>query len=470
VLPLEVALSCHQRADVLRSLCRAFANAIFLPGAEGQFPLHHAMLHRCNATIVQCLLAASGTDPHAEHASMLQFYGSGRTEEVSLCDAYTTTERNGNSQLLTGLIAAAKKDGNGQLPLHQGLKSCCPWSSVKLVLAAYPEAVHCRDNAGLLPVHVALIAKYPLDGLKILLAASESPLPPDGQHGSSLLSWACQYSNKKDEVDALVELAISAGDATAAAAKADATGSLPLHWACQAKLVVNHGSQPRQSRSEQTQKNELATVQLIERIIDLHPPAVEVTDSAGRLPLHWAATSPHPKVVEYVLSLYQAGAATADRNLQIPIFYAIEHSTKLPVIELLLNVNDAACLSHFDAEGRCPLFHAMFTRSEPEIVDLLKSHENSPVISRETVPKTLRIILACQQLMRSEEDKRWDDEEFELEVDRANLFASVMALMSSGRDEPYTFTPKILYKDEEGMDYGAQSPTLGLVYRSSIQV
>ena len=468
-LPLEVAMSCHQQYDVLQALCDAFAKAIFLPGAEGRFPLHHAMLHNCGASIVNLLLQTSGKDPRAEHASMSQFYN-GRAdqpqlqpEEVSLCGAYATTphQQQQVATTTTGRIAATKKDIDGQLPLHQGLKRKCSWSSVELVLAAYPEAVHVRDNEGLLPVHTALISSYPLPGLKVLLAASESPLPADGRFSASMLAWACQYSNKEAEVDELVGLAIAAGDVATAAAAPDATGALPLHWACQRKLSATPtgAEQQRRSQQQQAEADELATLRLIQRIAMLYPAALEIADNAGRLPLHWAATSPHHKVAEHILSRYPAGATTVTKDGQLPIFYAIEHSKKLPIVELFVELNDGVALKHFDAKGCCPLFLAMLARSSPEMIALLQNHAASPTISRETVPKALRLQLVSQQLMRSEDSKRFDEEEYPLEVDRANLFETVLDVVGEVDEEeaPLTYTPKVVYEGEEGMDYGGLS-------------
>ena len=164
-------------------------------------------------------------------------------------------------------------------------------------------------------------------------------------------------------------------------------------------------------------------------------------------------------MAEHILSRYPAGATTVTKDGQLPIFYAIEHSKKLPIVELFVELNDGVALKHFDAKGCCPLFLAMLARSSPEMIALLQNHAASPTISRETVPKALRLQLVTQQLMRSEDSKRFDEEEYPLEVDRANLFETVLDVVGEVDEEeaPLTYTPKVVYEGEEGMDYGGLS-------------
>ena len=97
----------------------------------------------------------------------------------------------------------------------------------------------------------------------------------------------------------------------------------------------------------------------------------------------------------------------------------------------------------------------MSKRGRQPIVDLLKS-SGSPTLDR-SAPKEVRVKI-CLQLMRgSDEDHDFDEEESTMEVDRTNLFQSVVEHVQHMDEDELKSTPKILYEGEEGEDYGGLS-------------
>ena len=97
----------------------------------------------------------------------------------------------------------------------------------------------------------------------------------------------------------------------------------------------------------------------------------------------------------------------------------------------------------------------MSKRGRQPIVDLLRS-SGSPTLDR-SAPKEVRVKI-CLQLMRgSDEDHDFDEEESTMEVDRTNLFDSVVEHVQHMDEDELKSTPKILYEGEEGEDYGGLS-------------
>ena len=240
-LPLELALGAGANVDVLRILCRAYKQAIFMPLSERsdyRFPLHAALAHGCDVAVITDLLSTAAEKQ----------VGGATTHRFGVATGvYHSITKHGAEM-------ARVPDHQGRLPLHISLTYNAKAASVLQVLQAYPEAVNVADSHGMLPVHIALMKEHAVQVVLPLIQAS-GPVAPDGNYGRSLLHWACRSNYERFLIEQLVQMD-ALGDK--AASTPEKSGELPLHC-----LVSRSG---RGSKS--------TALDLLKYLLDLNPAAV----------------------------------------------------------------------------------------------------------------------------------------------------------------------------------------------------
>jgi ankyrin repeat protein len=162
--------------------------------------------------------------------------------------------------------AASVEDSFGRLPLHAAVDMENPWlSAVDTIVQSFPQALLRRDGGGRLPLHVAV-----------------DKCVPD-----------------VNVVDLLVKV-----DPDAACARRG-VGRLPLH------NIMFCDSIP---------------LQTLESLCRAYPDGVKTKDAYGRLPLHYAVdkSNPQASVVRYLLQLYPDAAAVKDSHMRYPLTIAVD--------------------------------------------------------------------------------------------------------------------------------------------------
>jgi ankyrin repeat protein len=428
IFPLESAMSRGAISGVLQVLCKTYQRAVFLPGCRHAYMLHAAMAHRCELAVIETFL-------QAKDARVL---GEAQTHRLGPATGVGVQETT-----VSGVFAASQPDDKGRLPLHIGLGSQAQWKCIQACWRAYPDALKVADAEGRLPVHIALGRGYDSActlELATATAALTGGVAVDRQYERTLVHWAATMESYDLEfVEAVMELDRLKGGACFRTP--DKSGQLPLHHWLQRRAI--------DSKEEVT------------KIVAFHPSAVAIADAKGRLPLHWAAGRNDGRgdvaegIATEILEAFPAAAHMVDDDGCLPLHYAVRTDKAVAaVVQLLLHRHPDGVRAP-DQEGLVPLFHAMLQQQPEPVLELLRP--NSPAVSRDSTPKKLRVRLALAPLKTREDDKRWDEEQTEYEVDRSDLFASVLQEVAQKDSEELQYTPKIVYEAEEGDDYGGLS-------------
>ncbi len=149
----------------------------------------------------------------------------------------------------------------GQVPLHVACERGASAVVVNALLAAYPEAVRCRDSAGCLPLHAAAANPECSKDVVALLV---------DRHPDSVL--------ERDE-----------------------ESRLPLHHAC----VRGDG----------------ATPDVVAQLVMLYPDTALAVDSSGSVALHIACTvdAPNERLLRLLLSVDESAASVVDERGRFPL-------------------------------------------------------------------------------------------------------------------------------------------------------
>lgn len=415
-LPLELALSSGANADVLRILCRGYKQAIFMPlssRSDYQFPLHAALAHGCDVTFITELLSTAAEKQ----------VGGATTHRLGVATGVY------HSVTKYGAEMAQVPDQKGRLPLHISLQYCAKVESILQVLQAFPDAVTVVDNNGMLPVHIALGKDNAVQAVLPILKAS-APVHPDGNYGRSLLHWACRHNYDLSFIEQLTKMD-ALGDK--AASTPEKSGELPLHCLM---------SRAASSKPDST---------LFEYLLALNPAAVSTTDGKGRYPLHRAVERNEPQIVVKLLKMFPEAAAVADKDGRCPLHHCIasdslNNEQTMDMIKLLLKY-DRSALKMADVEGLYPLYISLMIKGkngESNSVAAFLREQGSPKLTL-SAPRKVRVKIALQMMRRNESDHLWDEDEVYYEVNRTNLFESVIDEVGAKDRSEMRSTPKILY-------------------------
>lgn len=310
-----------------------------------------------------------------------------------------------------------------------------------MLLGAHPEGASVVDDDGMCPVAIAIASHYPATNIRALMQLADGA--PTTRR-KNLLHWTFSSGSRqlKQDVNFVQELILREGPT--ALADPDPAGQLVLHSLCQADLP--------QSAEDWSSGTGVARL-----ILERSPRTASSTaDGTGRIPLHYAACGTSIGIVDALLARNPRGPAALDHSGRLPLHYAAENSNSVDVVVAVLRGNEATA-SVFDKAGVCPLFDAMMRNTDAgrDIARVLK--ELSPRVSCDA-PWRVRSKIVTAMMKADESERRWDEDECEYMIDRADYFDSAVAAAAIAADEEQlAATPKIRFEGEDGDDYGGLS-------------
>lgn len=131
----------------------------------------------------------------------------------------------------------------------------------------------------------------------------------------------------------------------------DSSGALPLHWAT---------------------RNEDLPVECIDILVNAYPQSVGMADNKGFLPLHWAVNADQPNVdiIRKLLKLNPQSASTPTSSGSLPLHYAVSRSRPSPGVIKALMAAFPDAIRYRCEEGFLPLHRYL---QNPELdVEILK--------------------------------------------------------------------------------------------------
>lgn len=136
---------------------------------------------------------------------------------------------------------------------------------------------------------------------------------------------------------------------------ADSTGALPLHWAT---------------------RNEDLPVEVIDLLVAANPGSAGVTDSKGFLPLHWAVNQDQPnvEVIRRLLKIHPKAASTPSSSGSLPLHYCVSREKPHPAVIKALMAAFPDGIRYRCEEGCLPL-HRFLQRSRVDM-DILRQLVN----------------------------------------------------------------------------------------------
>ena len=268
--------------DVVRLLLEAGSEALAIADKKGMLPLHCALRAGVPCEVVGLLLASAG-----------------------------------------GQAAARVSDAYNSLPLHwatyhmKGHALCV--DTIRIVLAAYPQAVREHDGEGNLPLHAVLqsdasrrqVNAVPLEAVRLLIDA----FPP-----------AAAAQNKLSRLPLCSAITLSAGGAG--------------HHADSWPLPV------------------------FEAVLAAYPQAAEqrIPNEGNVMPLHYALKCRASRgIVQSLLKHYEEAVRTVDNDGKTPLHDAVQQRAPLDVVRMVLQADEAAARVQQE-DGLLPLPRMLNTR------------------------------------------------------------------------------------------------------------
>eukprot|EP00536_Pseudo-nitzschia_multiseries_P002319 jgi/Psemu1/183239/e_gw1.30.132.1 len=159
--------ACNRRCpypDVVKSLIRAYPDALLCSEEKGWLPLHYACRFKAPRDVVELLLHS---DPEKGRVAVSRPDRKGRSP---LYYAVRYDAPAGNGELISKLVelcpeAASTPDTDGRLPLHLACLTKRNWEDgLSHLFDAYPSAIAHRDKRELLPLHLVALRYCHGDG------------------------------------------------------------------------------------------------------------------------------------------------------------------------------------------------------------------------------------------------------------------------------------------------------------------
>ena len=261
-LPLRYAAENHAPADVVAALLKAYPEGAGEKDEYGRLPLHYAVENQAPVEVVDALLKA-----YPEGAKVKDKDKEMSREEALMRDF----ESIGLGGLGDDIEVTFGQVTFGRLPLHFAAEKHASLEVIRILLAAYPEAVREMDKSGRLDV-------FKMDESGRLDVVKGEPLHTVGGEGIGRLPLHLALENNAptEVVDALRDMMIAVAEAnlqayldSASKREKDENGQVTLHRAL----------------------FEGAPVGVINAIIQAYPEGAREIDGNGQLPLHWAFQS-----------------------------------------------------------------------------------------------------------------------------------------------------------------------------------
>ena len=200
-------------------------------------------------------------------------------------------------------------DNRGLTPLHLTVSHGAPLHVVRALLETWRAAAEVLDADGATPLHLVVAKQAKLETIAAVLNAH----PPAAALGANVKLLPASGDAAKSRW----------GDQTAPAAT---RGFTPLHWAlvtrnaAAAALLLSAEGVGKQSAAVACAAGRLplhtaaaneAEKDLIEQLMDAHPPALQAVDAHGALPLHHAFANGAPFESQAALVAKNPGTAQA---------------------------------------------------------------------------------------------------------------------------------------------------------------
>lgn len=260
-------------------------------------------------------------------------------------------------RLLTDSARIAEPDRGGMLPLHI---ACVSGASVEIIaqlLDEYREAIRLPDNNGRLPLHAACMnPRVNLDALDLLHKAYPAALRIFDKTGSVPLHIAIQRKLSASVVHFLIDKEEGAVRTREASSK-----MYPLHLACRVG----------------------ADVDVLERLVEIYPVAIEAVDARGNSIFHLACTYRQLTVDFAELLLDKCSFDTirkVNEEQSLPLHLAVQYKAAMPVLQLLIDHYPEALLCK-DTKGNVPL-HKAFQNLTPMPILVRLAQQNHHALCR----------------------------------------------------------------------------------------
>lgn len=343
-------------------LLRAFPNDLKASDGRGWLPLHWAAvidhvdvkdvrnIARADplATVKGCNQPISATPGHliagVRHPSM----------EVVRC-LYNFYPR-----------MASAKDNDGEVPLHYAARYSESIEMIQFLLQSNPSATKIRGEGNLVPLQNALFNESPhrVQIVKCLLDADPSAAKIINSDGDSLFHLAIDQECGKDLLQHLIQVYPEGVSVQ------NDVGQLPLHAACFTKdmprtlenvellLKVNpdaarvtniYGHVPAHIAAE------LSTPEVLKRVVDAYPEGIYLAcaEDNNNTPLIKAITSGNEATISFICSHFPNAVNVVNSYGLNPLHFAAE-SDNLKVIKKLYN-SYPENIRRVDNEGRLPI-------------------------------------------------------------------------------------------------------------------
>ena len=313
-------------AEVVKALLHAYPEGASVQDSSGKLALHYI----CARSRIAESAGQSERATSSLNVDRLQ-WGRGERKRQEECldgdvgdgdfsamndNSYNDGQYRTAALLLNAFPSGARQIDydNGMLALHYACQSEAPnlWL-VEALLQANPAGAEQHDQVfGMLPLHYACKVAKPDEQLvrTLLSYFPEAAAEPDSEHGHLPLHLVCRAT---EPVAGLLRLLLR--DYSHGAAMPDGrAGRLPIHYICESAatdktvgllLVVVVAL----LRCRRCPNICFCQLELAEILLESFPASVQQPDqTAGRLPLHWAARSkrPHPQLVSKLARLYPA--------------------------------------------------------------------------------------------------------------------------------------------------------------------
>ena len=257
------------------------------------------------------------------------------------------------------------------------------YDNIKLLIGADRSVLQSIDSFRNLPIHIALFnPNITLRVVQLLLNDWPESISQQNRHGDLPIHSLCA-NEELDEAVLVQILALLVKKHPESVHREDSDGELPIHKAAGLgtspkvlKILVDaypesiripHGEYrilPIHSVCE----SENCRLDSVKYLLDIYPESINIEDSEGWLPIHSAAYSCDPVIIEHLMLKDPDCASKVSNRGEYPLHVACR-SANLAVMKLLFDAYPEAIVKTND-EGNTPLERA---RDVTDVIAFLES-------------------------------------------------------------------------------------------------
>jgi ankyrin repeat protein/serine/threonine protein kinase len=387
-LPLHTACEAAAPAAILRVLLAAYPSAVFAAAEDNQLPLHAAFKNESKPFPLDSLTLLLGLNPDALVAKT-------KKEEVTpllLCLGRKSARLYEAQTLLAAaagagagaLLMSATNLKTGRFPLYLAVRNCVEVEAAAFILSRRPEAAKDKVKEGFIPLHTAVENCSP-EHVALLLAAY-----PDGAKATAgdTSSLPLHFAGPATHTASVIRLlSVFPG---AARHKRGSDGTVPLLTMCGRKgprgavsAVLDEWPDAVQTTDDEGKSAlhlaaQFASIEVVDLVLDAHPPLVSLRSKGGSYPLHFATAravdTNYAPVLLRLLEAFPEAAAAADAkvNSTFPLHNVVRRSSApLRVVSAILDAHPEAVRMKEGFHGHYPLFYACLGCAPPDVLQLL---------------------------------------------------------------------------------------------------